>query len=241
MKRILSLAFISILGGLILHIGVFYFIRIEFPSSRSAPEDPVHVHYVGNSGIRLNPALGEQAFLQDSAPLFMPTKWNLVSQMDDVASLREATEVFSQYEPVLTLSDSSPATFSLLPSESVPPEIALPEGPAFYLARFGRQPKDPLPGIFSESSLQSTLLGEAVDHTLRLSALPDSLRQLSPETLWPPVWFYLHLVHGSPLGKPVISGSSGFTDWDQALQAYIGSLDYYRSLKSGYYRITVYP
>ncbi|NDV62629.1 hypothetical protein G0Q06_09215 [Puniceicoccales bacterium CK1056] len=241
MKRILTLAFVSILGGLVVHIGVFYFIRIEFPSPRSAPEDPVQVHYVGNSGIRVNPALGEQAFLQDSAPLFMPTKWNLVSQMDDVASLREATEVFSQYEPILTLPDSSPATISLPPFGSAPPEIALPAGPAFYLSRFGRQPTAPLPSIVSETSLQSIPLGERVDHSLRVSALPDSLRQLSPEALWPPIRFYLHLVHEIPLGKPVISGSSGFTDWDQALQGYIGSLDYYRGLPSGYYRITVYP
>lgn len=241
MKRILSLAVISILGGLVAHVGVFTFIRIEFPQRSVTTDDGFAVQYVGDTGIRANPALGEQVFLQDSAPLFMPTKWNLVSRMDDVASLREATEVFSQYPPLLTLPDSSAGSMPApVPVETLA-EAALPDLPSFYLARFGRRPDGPLSGTSSGASLLSIPLGTAVDRDLRVSSLPEGLIALSPGTLWPPVRFYLHLIQGMPLGEPVIDQSSGFTDWDHALQDYIGSLAYYRSLKSGYYRITVFP
>jgi hypothetical protein len=171
----------------------------------------------------------------------MPTKWNLVSQMDNVASLREATEVFSQYDPLLTLPESTPGSIPLIPSAEQSPEISFPDGPSFFLARFGRRPAQALPDRSSEAALQSLSLGQAIDHGTGYTALPESLKALSPGALWPPVRFYLHLVRGTSLGKPVIAESSGFTDWDQALQAYIGSSDYYRSLGSGYYRITVYP
>jgi hypothetical protein len=43
------------------------------------------------------------------------------------------------------------------------------------------------------------------------------------------------------VGTPLLVQSSGYTGWDQTLQAYIRSLDFCRSVDSGYYRISVFP
>jgi hypothetical protein len=241
MRRILPIAFISIVGGILAHLSVFLFVHIEVPTIPAEPVDMVSVQYVGDLGIRANPALREQALLLDSAPLFMPTRSNLVSQMDDVASLREATEVFSPYPPSLTLPESSPGSFPIVSNDGLFSNAFLPGGPTFFLSRFGREPAEPLSGLASEPSVQPQRLGGMVNRTLRSTALPDALRRRSPKTLWAPLNIYLHLVNGMPLGQAVIAESSGFSDWDQAVQDFVGSLDYYRSLKSGYYRITVYP
>ena len=241
MKRILSLAFLCILGGLVAHVGIFYFIRIEFPAPRSSPGDAFRVQYLGDSGMRANPVFAEQAFLQDSAPLFMPTRWNLASRMDAVASLREATEVFNRYQPVLSLPEFSGESLPPIPLEAPDTRIALPSGPAFLLSRLGRGPIASVEESSSEAMMQSLAFAGSVDRELSMSMLPGNLKALAPGMLWPPVRFYLHIVHGIPPGKPIISESSGFTDWDRALQDHIGSRAYYKTLGNGYYRITVYP
>lgn len=241
MNRLLPFALIAILGGLAVHIGIFYFILIEVPAPQPLPQDPVQVEYLGDLGVQANTAVREQALLQDSAPLFMPTRWNLVSQMGDVASLREATEVFAPYPPELTLPDSSPGAFPANVDSSRLRELILPRSPAFYLSRYGRQPVAQPPALQSDLSALARPLAGSFPQQVNSTTLPESLKAQAPETLWAPFQIYLQLVGGMPSGRPVIAQSSGFSEWDQALQAFIGSLDYTRSLQSGYYRITVYP
>jgi hypothetical protein len=241
MRRLLPFAAIAVMGGFMLHIGIFYLIRIEVPVPRSVPEDPVSVDYLGDLGIRADPALRSQAVLRDSAPLFMPTRWNLVSQMGNVASLREATEVFAPYPPELTLPDSAPGSFPAEVDESRVRETLLSARPEFYLSRYGRQARESIATPDSSPSALAQPLAGKLASPVRLESLPEGLRERAPETLWAPFQIYLQLVNGMPSGRPVIAQSSGFSDWDEALQDFVGSLDFYHSLQSGYYRITVYP
>lgn len=241
MKRILSVAAISILGGFLAHVGIFYLIRIESPMLKPPPVDPARFDYLGDLGVSSDPVLRQQALLFDSSPLFMPTRWNLVSEMADVASLREATEVFEVFSPHLNIPNLPPDIDPLLTVPKSLDSLHLPEDPSFFLSRFGRRAISLSDPPTSGPSIHAFRLDTSSTAGLSSRPVPSSLEALVPDTLWSPAQFYLQMVHGKVLGVPAIAQSSGFSDWDRALQEFLGSLDFYRDLDSGYYRVTVFP
>lgn len=241
MKRILSVAVISAAGGILAHVGIFYFINIEAPEAQPRPVDSAQFDYLGDLGASSDPVLRQQSQLFDSSPLFMPTRWNLVSEMSDVASLREATEVFSLFVPQLSLPESPAAPEFTAINADFDTKDALPDGPAFLLSRFGRQATELAEVSQSTATISAYRLDSANIQSKKGQVLPESLVDVSPDSLWVPVQFYLQIVEGKPLGVPAVAQSSGFSAWDQALQKYIGSLDFYRTLNNGYFRVIVYP
>jgi hypothetical protein len=236
------LAVLAILGGFVVHVAVFYILRVEVPAPLPAPLASFRVHYLGDPGIDADPVLRDQASLHDSAPLFMPTKWNLASQMADVASLQQATAVFDRFPPVLSLNDAPPS----LKEDGIDPNNTFAslfsDSGSFVLYRLGREPVEELPGPDSGPTVQAYRLdrwsGEHVGHS---TTLPPALLSAAPKALWTPVRLYLHISRGKPFGIPRIEASSGFTDWDQALKEHVGSLQFYRNLGNGYFLVVVYP
>ena len=241
MKSVRAIALFSIIGGILIHLAVFLVIRIEGPGDPAHRDEPPPVRYVGSPGGRDSPVLQQQAALFDSAPLFMPTQWNLVSEMSDVASLREATEIFGRFPPALRLPAYEPPLPGPGSVQEIIPGPLLPDGPRFYLARFGREASSPVyaasegPGVRVEK-----LSGPQRGH-LQGSPLPEPLSALAPSAFWGPARFYLHLSGGIPVGRALLIQSSGFPEWDEALHSFLGSLAFYRLLDDGYYRLSVFP
>ena len=241
MKRLKATAFASILGGILIHLAVLTVIRIEGPAERSPFQIPAPVQYVGNLSSETPPAILEQAALFDSAPLFMPTRWNLASEVSEVASLREATEIFDRYSPQLLISEAVPS-YPEDPDTAIKSRnVAFPSGPAFILSRFGRYPQSFPASESAGASFLLTRLDESKVNPLLAPELPASMKALAPPTLWTPVQFYLQISEGMPAGLPLLAQSSGFADWDKVLQTFIGSLSFYRKLGDGYYHLMVYP
>ena len=241
MKRLKATAIASILGGVLVHLAVLTVIRIEGPAERTPFQFPAPVQYVGNLSGETPPAILEQAALFDSAPLFMPPRWNLASEVSEVASLREATEIFDRYSPQLLISEAVPSYPEDPDTAKQSQNVAFPSGPAFILSRFGRSPQS-LPA--TESAGASFLLRRmdaSMAKPLPAPGLPVSIQALAPPTLWTPVQFYLQISEGMPAGLPLLAQSSGFADWDKVLQAFIGSFGFYRKLGDGYYHLIVYP
>ena len=239
MKRITATAIISITGGIMVHLVILTVIRIEPPVGRAPFEDSTSVRYVGNLNQEAAPAILQQAALFDSAPLFMPTRWNPASQMADVASLKEATEIFERFPARLLLPGFEPQSPGKDGVVRVEPE--LPSGPAFALGRYGRVPADFPDDQSSGPSVHILRLSGSTRNFPEAKPLPSSLDGLAPPALWTPTQFYLHLSAGMPAGPPVLRQSSGFVDWDRALQGFIASLDFYGDLGDGYYHLLVYP
>jgi hypothetical protein len=241
MKRVVTLAAVSVLLGLVAHFGIFYFLKFQGPAPRERPDFDSEIEYVGNLARESDPVLQEQGLLYDSAPLFMPTRWNLGSEMGSVASLREATEVFAIFPPELSLPDSPPQIRDSIKGAPPMPLQELPQGPAFIMAPFGR-----VSANSGESSPASMIVearpldSQRVADSVRIP-IPESLIQQVPPSLWSPARLHLQLKEGRPIGWPVVASGSGFTEWDEALQQYVGSLGFYRYLRNGYYLITVYP
>ncbi|MGC9451134.1 MAG: hypothetical protein ACP5I4_06765 [Oceanipulchritudo sp.] len=241
MKRLRTIAFLSIIGGLLVHLAVFTFIHIEAPVGRNPHPRAVPVEYAGHLDRPASPAFREQAALLDGAPLFMPTRWNAASQMSEVGSLREATEIFEVFAPDLALPYFTPDP----PLEGIAPEGSpddpLPSGPAFVLSRFGRS----LPGAPAARSRGPAIrirpLDQARSQDMTSRTLSPALASSAPPVLWDPCRFYVLMDKGIPVGSPLLDQSSGFPDWDEALAAHLSSLSFYRWLPDGYYLLTVFP
>lgn len=241
MKRLRALALFSVLCALAAHFGIFYFLGIRAPMMRIPAPQRFEVQYLDSSAGYADPVVIQQSILLDSAPLFMPTRWNLASEMSEVASLQQATEVFSPFPPSLDL----PGTYPTCPwSPPSGKELQLPvlaDDPSLLLARFGREARS-VPERVSTSSKVSALRLDGSPELLPVTiSLPPSLNQQSPVALWNPVRFYLQITEDIPVGSPLLVQSSGFSEWDEALQSFVGSLEFYRSIESGYYRISIFP
>ena len=240
MKRRHWIALVSISGGVLAHFAVLTILRIQDPLVRDPFPPQAPVLFAGRPADSATVALQDQAELLDSAPLFMPTRWNSASRMDEVASLREATEIFQPFAARLRLPtvrlDLSP---SLLPPQGN--QSFLPSGPAFLLSGFGQGPRS-FPEVaqsapaFRVERLVNGSVGEVFT-----TELPGSLAAQSPPVLWSPVQVFLHVAGGRPAGPAFLAESSGFAEWDESLQSFATSLAFYGRLGDGYYRLSVLP
>jgi hypothetical protein len=241
MKRLKATAALSILGGILIHLAVFTVLRIEPPVRKAPFEDFSTVLYVGSLNREAAPATLQQAALFDSAPLFMPTRWNPASEMAEVASLKEATEIFDEFPAQLRMPAFLPGVPSGDSGPADPSILRLPSGPAFVLDRYGRKEALEPQGASGGPSFLLNRLDDAASGPAQGPSVPRALQALAPPALWTPTQFYFQVAGGIPAGLPVLAQSSGFADWDRALQGFISSLGFYRQLEDGYYHLLVYP
>lgn len=240
MKALIPIALFTIFLGVVAHLGVFFLFKIEGPSLLDSEERGTAMEFVGDLGHGQDPVLREQALLRDSAPVFMPTRWNLASEMTGVASLRESTEVFASFSPRISLPESIPDILDPGPSPSPSREL-LPDDTSFYLSLLGRIESPSGQTLPSRPVIKAERMGTEVSSRAESSPLPASLNALRPAALWNPARLFLQIQNGKVVGVPLISRSTGFTEWDQALQDHVGSLEFYSRLDDGYYRLTAYP
>lgn len=242
MKRSLSLALIFGAGGVVLHLAGLLLVDVSFVQKATPPGGRVAAFSASIAPPGSILASRENRLLNDSSPLFMPTRWNLASNLEGVASLREATEVFDPYAARINL-PREPQWMNPFSSDDalLPPESFLPQGSAFVLSSLGRgngssENLSPAPPPVVAVNL------EAVSDALPTrSELPQSLLASAPQGLWEPFQCLLGLAEGKPTGVPLQEKSSGNAAWDEVLKRYLQSLDYYRMLEDGYYRITIFP
>jgi hypothetical protein len=240
-KKILPIASLLTAGGLIVHLGILFLVRMDAPDSAIPQPVSTGVAYVGDPETHADPVLREQAFLQDTAPIFMPTRLNPASRMDSVASLRQAAEVFSPFAPEISLPESVDLPESLDPAPSRPSEDPGPADPAFILNRYGSQSRSRPPGLDERGVIEVIRMDRESTQYRRIFRIPDRLADRAPDALWTPMRIYLQVDQAKPLGPPVISRSSGFSGWDQAVQDYLASLAFYRLLEDGYFRVILFP
>jgi len=236
-----SIAGLAVLGGLAVHLSLLLVLRIELPEPPAPFPRQMEIHFIGDLHSGSDPLLQQQALLFDSAPLFMPTRWSAAGDLSGVASLQDATRVFSPFPPELRLPHARLP--QVADSGTAGPEHALrlPAEPAFILAGV-RHPPGSIPGAdHSGPQLRALRLDRTGAGAPADLALPAALRSLAPGALWTPARFYLQLSGGFVAGEPVLSQSSGFSEWDQVLQDFIRSLDFHRLFSDGYFQVSVFP
>ena len=186
--------------------------------------------------------LEEQAWLMDTAPVFLSTSWNYAPELESI--IQEATEatvpLFDAFEPSITLN-----------KEAFPDEIALPTpfirnslemlSQDFwgFFSGFGQkyQNVQPLP----ERSGHCRII--ALDSGLeRERFLPASLTDSLSMPPFNPVTFLIYVEEGSLLGLPLLLKASGSDAVDRNLRKFVEQeLLHGLGLESGYYRIVIGP
>jgi hypothetical protein len=243
MSRLRFLAFCTILGGLAIHLLLLLAPWKEGDIPAAGP-DALGVLFFPRDGAT-DPVLREQATLLDSAPLFMPTRWNSASQYGEVTSLREATDLFAPYPTRVRLpSDPPPLLESGFPDHG-DPSLASGDAtikmPAWLLAQYRTRPSRPLAPADKPGSVQVTRLADSPSWPQRLFFLPGDLASAAPAELWQPAVLHLHLHHGRVVGRAIPRESSGFPAWDRVLARYFSDPPFTRKLPDGYYQIRVFP
>ncbi|NBD37336.1 MAG: hypothetical protein GVY10_02055 [Verrucomicrobia bacterium] len=243
MSRLRFLAFCTILGGLAIHLLLLLAPWKEGDFPAIGPDAP-GVLYFAKDGTT-DPALREQAALLDSAPLFMPTRWNSASHYGEVISLREATDLFAPYPARVRLPAEPPPLLESSIPDHDDPSRASEDGkmkiPAWLLAQYRKQPTRSLSPADRPGSVQVTRLSDSPPSPPRLFFLSRDLASAAPAALWQPPVLHLHLHYGGIVGRAVLRESSGFPAWDRVLAGYFSAPSFTRKLPDGYYQIRVFP
>lgn len=228
---------IALLLGVCLHMIGFLVFRVISNPLHTRESSKPFVRYVSPESLLSGAELEEQVALFDSAPLFVPGRWNAAHHLQTPSRDRVLLR-FPAYEP--------PADFSkeLLP-EGVPygQDYGV-EAPVDLLAlRFwdlfrGIAGTEPAPielettGVFAEVR---DLSGEVI------RTAPVAIELLSMQAIQPATYYLRVESGGRALGRPTLSASSGDTAFDAAVYTWLSESGFSAGLSAGLFQVSVYP
>ena len=195
---------------------------LSWPDERSAPD----------------PLVEERSRLFDSAPLFVPTEWNVASSLGGISRLSDETELFLPFEP------------RLAPS----PELWQGAWPAVDASKFSTEQGSW--NAFSALGREPEAAPRFARRVARLSVMPFSEGEFGPPVIeedvletgraapggvWSPLEFVLFSDPIGGGGPPLRLSGSGFPEWDEEVFSWIRRLAIGGRLPRGYYRVVVGP
>lgn len=180
----------------------------------------------------------EQAFLSDSAPLFLPTRWNSAFAPVVRALEQRPPELFDLFPARFSYGEGD---FGLRAIETEEPElnVALLDalGGTPYLP-FGRESVGAPSLTRRFASLEVARPGEEV---VLVEVLPEEDAPAGAGQFWRPAEFLVHVENVGVVGEPILLEGSGVEEIDQALREGIRSILRERMLDSGYFRVVAGP
>ena len=99
--RISLIAQFAIIVGITIHLLGFLAFHIQTPSTESVRFSAPYVQYPSLEEKKSNQLLREQSELYDSAPLFLPTSWNYVTNVEVFSLEVDNASLFSAYGEVM--------------------------------------------------------------------------------------------------------------------------------------------
>jgi hypothetical protein len=243
---VMLIAATAVVLAILFHLVGFLQIELSIPVDSDLERPRGFVLYSDSRWEQTDPVLREQSELLDSASLFLPTRWNTASDINQVASLREETELFLPFEPILTVdTEEIPAKKT---SEDIPDLQEWIQAPAVRDLQAMGLGDSPVSG-----RLEPGTRLDPVSPSLHLRALElqsGESRWLDPgapeieyypDELWEPATVNIQILWGRPLGPASIHNSSGFSVWDRYLQELSESSIIYSQLRDGYWRLEWLP
>lgn len=247
-KRIWAVmaAVVAVGMAVLVHLVGFLQIEVTIPVEAELERPRGFVLYSDSRQEQSDPVLREQSELLDSASLFLPTRWNTASDINQVASLREETELFLPFKPTLTVlaegMPEKPQVGEPLELEQLIPAPAVRDLQAMGLGHTplkGQTATSPVtPGPLRGLNLRAFDLQSGKSLWLD----PGEPEQENyPDELWEPATVNVQILWGRPLGPASIHRSSGYSNWDRYLQELSESSLIYSQLKDGYWRLEWLP
>lgn len=239
-QRVLVFAIVVAIG-LVVHAGLFFLVSVPIGAGPEEIREEPWIDWTGNAGVGESPVVREQALLLDAEPLFVPTPWNTASALDEIARLRDETELFPPFPP--RVGDATglwspadpPAVEGLIARRIEAPPLSRP----FRL--LGVRPEDtaavsrsPRPALLEVFSLAT---GAPAAEPRSFAALDTA----PPDTLWNPLEFLVLVDAATGGGLPLRLNSSGSPEWDRAVSRALRGDPLLSELPQGYFRILVGP
>jgi hypothetical protein len=232
---------IVIVLGLVVHALLFFLISVPIGEGPREVREDAWIGWDGEHSPELSPMRTEQALLLDAEPLFVPTPWNSASALDEIARLRDETELFPPFPPRLGTSaalwtpPSPPRAAELLDERLA---SAVTSSPFRLLGRGEERAPTPAtptsPALLEIFALAS---GEAVGSPLPFQAQGEP----PPATLWNPLEFLVVVDTATGGGLPLRLNSSGSPAWDQAVSTALRQHPLLGTLPHGYFRVVIGP
>ena len=238
-NRILSpFSYFLILLGVCAHLVGFFVFRVVSNPLPTRDVMPPFVQFISPSTLISGAVLEEQAALLDSAPLFVPGKWNASHNLRPLSRERTLLSFSAYGEPE---SDFSTA----LITEGLPVGLeSVVTEPADLLAlRYW----DLFRGVGQTASFVEELEDTGVFVEVRtidgrvVQTVSAELAVLSMQAIQPTTYFLAVEAGGRALGRPTLSVSSGDTAFDTAAYTWLVDSGFTAGLPSGFFEIRVYP
>jgi hypothetical protein len=228
---------ISLILGVCVHLLGFLFFRVVSGPLSERLDREAFVQFVSPARLGLSEALEEQAALMDTAPLFIPGRWNAAHNLR--APTRSlALQRFPFYWPEIDL------LAQLRPERSPIGETSAVEAPADLLAlRYW----DLFSGFGERRSEIREL--EATDSFAEIQSINGRVYRIKPVAFGSgprgqpdPVTFLLRIeAGGRVVGSPSLENSSQNEAFDAAAGNWLEEAGNTADLPAGLYRIRIYP
>ena len=238
-NRILSpFSYVLILLGVCAHLVGFFVFRVLSNPLPTREAIPPFVQFVSPSTLVSGAVLEEQAALFDSAPLFVPGKWNASHNLRPLSRERTLLSFSAYGEPQ---SDFSTA----LITEGLPVglESAVTEPADLLALRYW----DLFRGVGQTASFVEELEDTGVFVEVRtiegrvVQTVSAELAVLSMQAIQPTTYFPRVEAGGRVLGRPTLSVSSGDSTFDTAAYTWLVESGFSAGLPAGFFEIRVYP
>ena len=223
-----------------LHLVGFLIFRVVSSPLPDREATRPYVEYVSAGSLASDRELEEQAALFDSAPLFIPTRWN-ASQVLTYDSGDALRGKLPEFEPKIELlSELKPSSFLVVENIQVDEPLDL------LASRFWRffagfsESADPVVA-FSDTPpvAEVSVVGQPSRSPI---SIPVQLDYTSAAPVARPVLYYIRLSgSGLALSAPMLGQSSGNGDFDGAVAVWLSRPELLGQLPKGYLSIKVFP
>ena len=230
---------ISLLIGIAIHLAGFLIFRVVSNPLPHREETRPFVEYVSAGSLANDEELEEQAALFDSAPLFIPTRWN-ASQSIQFVQRAAVSGKFSEFEPEINLlSALQPSSLPVAQNFNVNKPIDLLNSRFWrFFSGFG-QSADRIREL--PSSLPVAQISVVGDFSNLLS-IPARFEYVTATAVPQPVVYYLRTTISRGVGSaPTLGQSSGNEAFDRAAGQWLVLPEVLGQLPRGYLSITIYP
>jgi len=231
---------VSLLLGVALHLAGFLVFRVVSSPLPDRVATGPYVEYVSAGSLANDRELEELAALFDSAPLFIPTRWN-ASQVLLMDPKDEMQGQFPEFEQLnLRLKQLQPSIFL------VPQNIAVDKPLDLLASRFWRffagiteSPQSLAEFPDATPIAEVSILGELA---ARRFSIPVDLSYTTSSSVERPVLYFMR-VSGSGLTSyaPTLGQSSGNADFDRAADEWLRRPEVRSQFPQGYLSVKVFP
>ncbi len=221
------------------HMLVFFLFRISSNDLPNPEPSKPYITFVSEESFAKDAELEEYALLFDSAPLFIPTRWN-ASQSVEVNFKNMSLEPFSEFEPKIeVLSALQPNGLLIADNYSVskPSDLIASRFWRFFEG-FGQSP-EAIPVFEQPKPIAKVyVIGESTNPAFSIEVdLESTVSSSTPRTV---SYTIRRLDEGLIWGTPTLTETSGNEAFDQSVAKWLQRPDVLAQLPIGYLSIQVF-